>query len=728
MPAGADDIGFLALWQIVYRYKLSILAFALLTVMMTTLVVYSMTPVYRAQAKLLIERAARDTGSLDKANGTEPMANEYLKTQFELIKSRTMAERVVRELKLTQQPEFDPRQRPHSFSWRDLFAIPLIQRFLPVTRPADLLAPEAPTEDAIFEDVVSALMNRVSIAPLRGTQMVEISVDMTDPVLSAKAANALAKGYIDSQFEARLGINQTMADWMTNRLSELKVNLQVSEERLQQFREKEHLIDLEGVTTLSGQELSQTDARMVESRREMALTENQYLQIKGLMKAGWEALLTAPVIRSDPLVQQHRADESRARAKVEELSKRYGHKHPSLTAARTELDSAVTSLRAQVDQVASSIERNYQLALANDTTLRGTLEQKKEGIQELKRKEFKFREIQRDVETNRALYDTFMTRLKETTAVADLNAANARIVDAAKVPNEPARPLKGRIVGFAGLLALLAGIALALLREKLDNRVRDPNTAEEKLRLPILGLVPLKKSIDSTRIARMYLDNLDMGFSESIRSIRTGVLLSGLDNPHKIIVVTSALPGEGKTSLASNLSFALGQMEKILLIEGDMRLPKFQRLFDLPADAPGLADVMAGTAQLDDALHQVGTIEILGCGTPPPNPLEMLSTKRFAQLLEELADRYDRIIIDSPPVQLVSDALVLASYSSTVIFVVKVDATPIPVITKCIAQFQNNKAPLAGVVLNQMPLRKRGRYGYSNYGYYQGGGNYYAAH
>jgi polysaccharide biosynthesis transport protein len=207
-----------------------------------------------------------------------------------------------------------------------------------------------------------------------------------------------------------------------------------------------------------------------------------------------------------------------------------------------------------------------------------------------------------------------------------------------------------------------------------------------------------------------------------VRTIRTGVVLSGLDNPHKIIVVTSSVPGEGKSTLAVNLAFALGQLERVLLLEADMRRPTITLTFGFPAGAPGLANVVAGTAPLAEGIHRQDPIDILPCGTIPPNPLELLSTQRFAQLLAELGESYDRIVIDSPPVEAVSDALVLTTHASTVIYLIKSDATPLPIIIRGLKRLWQNKAPLAGVVINQQDVRKSSRYGYGGNGAYYGGG------
>ncbi|NCA91553.1 MAG: lipopolysaccharide biosynthesis protein, partial [Gammaproteobacteria bacterium] len=287
--AAEEGLDLLALWQSVYRHKLAILLLTLLVVMVTTLVVYRQTPIYQAETSLMIERKAGKVVSIEQIYNPEGGNNEYLQTQFELIKSRSLAERVARELGLTEHPEFDPRQRPEpTFDWRGWLGALELSRWLPVTRPADLRPPEEPAEERIFAGVVSAFLGRVSVAPKRNTQLVTIAVEMADPVLAAKAANALAQGYIDSQFEARLGMSQAAAGWMSDRLAELKTALETSEQRLQDYREEQNLVDVAGMANLSGQELSQIGTRMVEADRELASIENQYQQIETMKGAGWE--------------------------------------------------------------------------------------------------------------------------------------------------------------------------------------------------------------------------------------------------------------------------------------------------------------------------------------------------------------------------------------------------------------------------------------------------------
>lgn len=714
-----DEIDLLKLWNSLWRRKWSILSLVLAVMMVAALAVLVVTPIYRAAATLLIEQKAAKVVSIEQVYGLDGMGNEYLQTQFELLKSRALAERVVRQLNLTTHPEFDPRQQPEpliDLSW--LRSALNFHKVVPVTLPGDLEDEAALSEAEIFDEVVKQFMKVTSVSQQGKSQLVTISVEMADPRTAALAANALANGFIESQLEATMEMSATATNWMNSRLGELRARLKEAEDRLQSFREAENLVDIDGVSTIVAGELSLTADRMIDARRQRAEAESQYRQVQAMRSGGWERLATIPAVLGHPLIQQFKADEAKAKAKVEELSRRYGARHPAMEGARSELNAASASLRGQVEQIVAGIERNYQLAVANENSLRSSFNANKAQIQQISAKEFRLRELQREVEANRALYDTFMTRLKETSATADLDTANARIVDPAVVPSEPVKPKKTLIVLIAGLLALFAGVGLTLLLDALNNTFKSTEEIEGKLNIPVLGILPLLKKKERSEIAHMFQEGQNKPFCEAIRTIRTGVVLSAMDNAHKVIVITSSIPGEGKSTVSANLAFALGQVEKVLLIDADLRRPTLAKNFDFPVGTPGLANLIANTAKLEDCLREVNGISMLCAGTVPPNPLELLSSQRFAKAIEYLKSKYDRIIIDSPPTQAVSDAMVLSTFANALIYVIKSDSTAIPLVEKGVGQLLQNNAPVTGIVLNQVDVKKAQKYGYSYGGYY----------
>lgn len=714
-----DEIDLLQLWQTIWRRKWSILTLVLIVMMVSALVVLSLTPIFRAGATLLIEQKAAKVVSIEQVYGLDGTGNEYLQTQFELLKSRALAERVVRQLNLTSHPEFDPRQQPEPLlDVSGLLANFNFSQVIPATLPEDLEEGVDPSEALIFDEVTKAFMERISIVPQGKSQLVRVEVEMADAKMAARAANALANGFIETQMEATMDMSMTATNWMNSRLTELRATLKQAEDRLQAFREQENLVDIDGVSTISAAELSATSDRMVDARRQRAEAESMYRQVQASRSGGWEVLATIPAVLGDPLIQQFKANQAKAQAKVDELSKRYGRRHPAMEAAHTELAAASASLRGQVEQVVAGIERNYQLATANENSLRASVQANMAQIQDISRKEFKLRELQREVDTNRALYDTFLSRLKETSATADLESANARVVDQAVVPNEPVKPKKSLIVAIAGLLALFVGAGLTLLLEALNNTFKSTEQVEGKLNLPVMGILPLIKNKDRGQVAHLFSENQDRGFSESIRTIRTSVVLAGIHDQRKVLVITSSVPSEGKSTVSANLAMALGQMERVLLIDADMRRPTLAKNFQFPVGTPGLANLIAGTAQLEDCIKHVDGIDMLSAGSVPPNPLELLSSERFGGLLEELRGRYERIVIDCPPTQAVSDAAVLATHASALLYVIKAESTAIPLAQKGVGQLLQNNAPVTGVVLNQVDIKKAQKQGYSYGGYY----------
>lgn len=714
-----DQIDLLKLWQTVWLRKWSIIALTLVVAMVTVIIVLSLTPIYRATATMLIGLKQPNVVSIEKVYGLEGSGNEYLQTQLELFKTRSLAERVVKDLNLTTHPEFDPRQaKAPLLDVKGWIKGIDVYKLIPGDFPQDLEFEAGTIEEEIFDSVVKDFMERITIEPQGRSQLIRVQVDMADPRMAANAANRLAQGFIESQLEASIDISTTASSWMTSRLAELKVKLKAAETQLQAFREQENLVDVDGVATISAAELAATSSRMVDARSNRAEAESLYQQVQSMKNGGWRQLATVSAVLGDPLIQQFKTNEAAAKSKVDELSKRYGARHPAMEAARTELAAAEASLRGQVEQVVAAIERNYRLAVANEGSLRSSVNENRAQIQNISRKEFQLREYQREVDTNRALYDTFLTRLKETAATSDLESVNAIIVDKAAVPDTSIKPNKKLIVVLATFLAALIGVGLSILLEMLNNTFKQPSDVENKLNLPVLGILPLIKKKQRKDIAHFFESDTDKAFSESIRTIRTSMVLAGLNKPHKVIVITSSVPGEGKSVISSNLAIALGQVEKVLLIDADMRRPTLAKNFDFAVGTPGLANVIAGTANLEESIQQVNGIDMLAAGAVPPNPLELLSSERFDALIEHLKTVYDRIVIDSPPTQAVSDALMLGTKADSLIYVIKSEDTAIPLAVKGVGQLLQNNVPITGVVLNQVDMQKAAKHGYNYGGYY----------
>lgn len=630
-------------WRIIMRYKWSILGLAFSITVLATLIAFSMQPIYRGTTTLLIEQERAKVVSIQEVYDIDGSNKEYLQTQFEILKSRELAQRVVLTLDLVNHAEFQPKEKSSfSIDWRS---------WLPVGHSEN----PASTEDDRIAAVVDAFMAKLFIEPVRMTQLVKISFESPDPALAAKVSNTMAKAYIDSQMEAKVAMTEQAASWLTERLGSLKTSLEQSEQKLQAYREKNDLVDT-----------GSRDAGAGTGGGVLALNARQLQDI------------TERVIS--------------AQFKLSEISQRYGPQHPAYQQAERDLAEAEQSLK-----------------VARQNTL------------QVSRKEFGLQELTREVDANRKLYDTFFNRIKEANETRQLETPNARVIDPAVVPRAPIKPKKSLIMALAFVLSLMLGVMLAFLLDYLDSTFKGPEDVEQRLGVPMLGLLPLAKRSkkDEDSHVPLFLSEGQQSFAESVRTIRTGVVLSGLDVEHQVVVVTSSVPNEGKSTTSLSLALAMGQMEKVLIIDADMRRPTIGKTMGIPGVNPGLSNFVAGTAELAQCVNRYedGNIDILTAGLIPPNPLELLSSKRFKEALQNLAQQYDRIVIDSPPTLAVSDALVLSTLANAVIYVVKSDSTSFHNARNGIQKLQRVNAPITGVVLNQVNLTKASRYG-SYYGYY----------
>lgn len=742
-PASGDEsdtLDLLQLWRVVWSAKWNIAWLVLISCALAVVILSFVTPQYVGSATLLIKDKTPPVLSFQQAADARDggTTTDYLQTQQALLQSRDLAERAVRKLGLTTNPLTDPRQQPKSwFAPRQWLADLNAGQWLPWL---DLLPPPkpAPTEADVFNDVTQNLLLHTSVKFVGKSQLLEIDVELPDPALAAAAANALAQGFIDSQQDTSLKSSQNNTSWMNTRLVELRDNLRVAENKLQAYREEQGLVDVDGVATISANELQMTGNRMIDARRDRAEAESQFRQAQSLSNGDISRLSSVPAVLSNPLIQQFQADLAKAQAKVEELSGRYGPKHPALISARSEQRTAANSLRLQVQQVVAGIERQYQLSVASEDALRKSFNSNKAQIQDISRKEFQLREFQREVDSNRALYETFVTRLKETAATSDMDSAKARIVDPAIMPLEASKPRKSLIVAIVALVAAVVGVALAFLFDTLSNTFKTDDTVESLLNVPLLSVVPLVVKKSRRQLARLFEDNDHPRFCETIRNLRTWLMLQSSKAPSQVVLVTSSVSGEGKSTIANNLACSLASLERVLLIDADMRQPTLSLNFDFPAESPGLANLMAGTARLEDCIRTVGNLDMLpaGCLTPStldpfdtprlrspngsryavaqPPAQDLLSSPRLGRMLEVLKTRYRHIIIDSPPAEIVSDALLLAKHSDAVIYVVKAQSTPVGQVRKSIAMLQQSQAPVFGVVLNQVDLRKARKYGHGH--------------
>ncbi|MDX1519371.1 MAG: polysaccharide biosynthesis tyrosine autokinase, partial [Gammaproteobacteria bacterium] len=567
------------------------------------------------------------------------------------------------------------------------------------------------------------LSGMVSVRHITDSRLVSISFDSHNPELIAELANALAEVYIESGMQSRVESTRNASAWITEHLQELKDNVDKSSQALQEFLDRESLVDAQGVDSLAVKKLDDATSKLLEARRERSEIGESYRQITALEGQPISAYESVPAVLKSPQVQTAKGELVAAEREVFELAERYGPKHPKMIAANSELNTASKNLQEQIRNVVESVKKEYDLARAKEGQLSSDMQSARSEMTEINRKSHELKILENELETNRELYAMFLNRFKETELTDDLQTTLARIVDRAQVPGSPYKPDTRRFITMAFIVALILSIFLVFIIESLDNTLGSSSEIENKLFLPVLGILP-KLNIWMQRdykAMRYYTDKKHSNFSENIRTIRTSVLLSDIDKPKKIILVTSSVPEEGKSLVAVNLALALGQMKKTLLIDSDMRKPSVEKVFDLKKHECGLTHFIAGTHELKQCLHYIEgeNLHIMPAGQIPSNPLELLSSSRFEKTATGLLKYYDYIIFDSAPTIPVSDPVVLSRIADLTLYVVKAHSTPYQMARNGIKKLQSVDANILGVVLNQVnPAKRPKKYGYGDSDYY----------
>ncbi len=698
-------------FAVVNRSKWRILLLAVLIAILTAFIVLNMKPVFSAKATLLIEAQQAKAVKIEEVYGMNSAQQEYYLTQFEILKSRTIAESVINRLNLAEHPDYMPKA-----SFKDS-----IQELLPFLQSSNENRSQQQIELERREHILSQFMKSLSIEPVRKTQLVNISFESHDPELAAKVANAIGETYIDSQLEAKMGITQKANNWLGGRLGELRQRLDDSEKAMQDFRLREGLIDVAGVRGLGSQELERLGVELTAARSKKAQVDSFIRVISQYGKTNVDQLESLPEITAHPSIQNVKKEVIIVERKVSELSKIYGPKHPKLLAVKSELATIQENLREQIRKLIAGIENESQTEAQKLASLEAEMARAKGQYQDVSGKEAEYQRLQREVETNRQLFETFMSRQKETEVAGDFDSAIARFTDRAITSTEPIKPKRKFIVILAFIAALGFGIVVAFVMESLNDTIKTSQDVESVLQQRALGIIPkLTSNNNIAEFNRTFFNSEQRTFSESVRSIRTSLALLALDKPLQLLVVTSSVPEEGKSTVSSNLSFAFAQLEKVLLIDADMRKPTIAKRFSLPAFQPGLANYLTETEILENCIvhDEQSGVDILPAGTIPINPLELLAHPRFLTLLNELKGRYTKIVIDTPPVQAVSDALMIARLADAVVMVVKANYSRSGLIQNSLAKLVQSHAKVYGVVLNDLDVKKAERY-YGSYGYYQ---------
>jgi len=465
--------------------------------------------------------------------------------------------------------------------------------------------------------------------------------------------------------------------------------------------------------------LSELDVQLLQARAEQAQAEARLNGVRGL---NIEQIESSSAIISSPLIQQLKQQEAEVRRKVADLATRYGERHPEMIDARNELNGIQDKIGEEVRKIVAGLQNDVNVARAKADSLQQGMTRLTAQTGEGNQAMITLRQLQREADSNRTLYQGLLDRFKQVTEQQDLQIADARVIARADQPIKPYFPKLWIFLVAGTSFGLVIGFLIALLLEYLDRGIRSLNIVEKTYGVPALGIVPLTTMPDGQTPTDYILKKPLSVYAESIRSIRAAIHFSDVDHPPKVVLITSSFPGEGKTIFSTSFARVLAKSGlKVLLIDADMRRPRVYSVLHLDKTKPDLAKVLAHDVPLEQAIQKDASgADVLIAHTKPPNPQNLLASHQMEKLLATVRKDYDMILIDTPPVIAISDAAILAKMADAVIYVIRWASTPLEVVGEGVKQLERFNVKISGAVLTQVNLQDRKRYGYQDYSYYHG--------
>jgi capsular exopolysaccharide synthesis family protein len=685
------------------------------------------TPIYEATGQVVINKADPVVFNLKDGPGGGMAYDDPtdLDTEALILKSDLLSLQVIRELNLDKQPE------PGSVA----------NSSLPKT--TDALQPDSASTSA----VLGAFKNRLSVSLVPGTRAIEIRYRSPNPDRAAQVVNTLMRTYQEQNFKTRFESTMQASDWLSKQLVDLQIKVETSQEKLVRYQKEHDILGIDEKQNIITSKLDELNKGLTQAESERMEKEALYRMAQSgdtessplaASADGSHANGTA----TSSLLDKLREQEADLRIQIAQLSTQFGPSYPKVVQLNTQVKEVDAQKQIELRKVQARVRGDFMAAQQREGMLHDAMEKQKQQANKLNESAIEYSLLKRDLETNRTLYEGLLERLKEAGVTAGLRSNNFRIVGPARKPVTPAEPNIPRNLTFALALGLTTGIGLAFILEGLDNTVRTPEQAQAISALPSLGMIPLGSSFstdngEKPRLAVTSKESVELvtqsrpqsQMAESYRALRTSLLLTSIGAPPKVILITSSLPQEGKTTTSLNTAIVLAQKgSHVLLIDADLRRPSIHKALGM-GPRTGLSNVLTGSVPLHQAIVRstaVPTLHILPAGTPPPNPAELLASTNMRGVLKDLRDEYDHIVIDTPPTLSVTDAVVLSTAVDAVVLVIRSGQTTKQALRRARDLLVRVNARIAGVLLNAADLKSADYYYYYEYrGKY--GDRYYKA-
>jgi polysaccharide biosynthesis transport protein len=677
------------------------------------------TPIYDAVGSIAINKPDPMLTSLrDGNNAVDYYDPTDLDTEVRILRSDLLALQVIKQLNLDKLPEFGGQGAPAASS---------------LEMTTDALQPDSEKADALL----GAFKGNLHVMLEPNTRIIDVHFRSPNKELAARVVNTLANTYIEQNFKTRFESTMQASDWLSRQLVDLQMKVETSQEKLVKYQ-KEHQIlgidEKQNITTAKldelNKELTAAESERMDKEAIYQLAESGDTESAAAVANG--AAQSKDFENTSSLLQKLQEQKADLQIQSAQLGTQLGPSYPKIAQISNQLKEVDNQIQSEMKKVAGRLRGEYLAALQRENMLRAAFEQQKQQDNRLNESAIEYSLLKRDFETNRTLYEGLLQKLKEAGVTAGLRSNNIREVDIARTPPAPAEPNIPRNLGFAFVLGLSSGIGLAFLLEGMDNTVRTPEQAQAISGLPSLGMIPLGSKNNAETGTKQGLivasskeavelitqSRPQSQMAESYRALRTSLLLTSLGAPPKTILITSALPREGKSTTSINTAIVLAQKgTRVLLIDADLRRPSIHKTLGM-GPRIGLSNVLTGGASLQQAAVRsplLPNLHILPAGTPPPNPAELMASSQMVEVLMELREQYDHIIVDTPPMLSVTDAVVLSTRADAVVLVIRSAQTTKPALRRARDILAQVNARVSGVLLNAVNLDSPDYYYYYEY-------------
>jgi len=717
-PQEEKEVNLRDYWKVIRKRRWTILAFFLIVVIIVAVGTFTMRPIYRGTTAIQINKENPQIVDFKEIFAVNTMDMDYYQTQYKILESRSLARRVIQSLKLSDHPEFLPKPETPFQKWKSNLLSSISSLFVSKKSSSERDSSESKKETTL----INQFLKRLKIEPIRNSRLVKIHFDSNYPELSTQVSNILATGYIQQNLETRFIATQQAKEWLTGQLEDLKAKVERADESLQAFGSKHDIISLEEKENVTMQRLTDLNEALTKA-------ESERMAKEALHKQTWDRNSDfLPSILENKLIMDLKQVYIQLEAQYMKLSETFKPEYPEMVRLKNQMQTIQKRIDSEITKIIKAIKNDYESSLRKEALLRRAFEQQKARALAMKVKAIQYNILKREADTNKELYKGLLQRMKEAGVSAGIMASNIQVVDQAELPTNPFKPNKQLNLLLAAVVGLFLGVGLAFFFEYLDNTVKTPEDVEQLIRLPSFGMIPemfyeRRKRMEgsSSPVELITFSHPKSMLSEAYRNIRTSILLSFSERAPKKIVITSPNPVEGKTTTVINTAIALSQTgAQVLIIDTDMRKPRIHKIFD-EANGVGLSNFLSGHAELESVIKktEIPNLSYIPSGPIPPNPSELIGSNLFKSMIQSLEERFDHIILDSPPVLGFADSVILSTSVDGVILVVLGGKTPRETLQRAKEVLHQVNAKILGVIINRIDIRR------SDYGYYYYRYHYY---